>query len=68
MELTKIRELDISALYKELNKTRKDHQVNLMNLKTGKGSNLKQVRNLKKVVARIKTVISEKGKTENEKA
>ena len=68
MELSKIRELDIPALYKELSKNRKDYQLGLMNLKSGKGGDLKRVRTLKKVIARIKTIIFEKGKNNNEKA
>ncbi|NCT55496.1 hypothetical protein GW755_01490 [bacterium] len=68
MEISKIRELGISELYKELGKVRKTQQASVLRLKSGKISELKNKRLSRGVIARIKTVILEKSKINHEKA
>lgn len=60
MELSKIREMSLPELYKEVNKVVKVQSLQKLSLKSGKISELKNTRLTKKTLARIKTVILEK--------
>jgi len=68
MEISKMREMGISDLYKELNKIRKNYNISVLGLKSGKIAELKNKRSSRGIIARIKTVILEKSKINHEKA
>ena len=61
MNIREIREKSIKVLYKDLSTLRKDLVLLKINLKMGKSKDIKQKFILKKRIAQIKTVISEKG-------
>lgn len=68
MNLREIREKNLKVQFKDLRQASKDLTVLDLNLRMGKSKDLKQKKNLKKLIARLKTVISEKGVLKNAKA
>lgn len=61
MNIREIREKTVKLLYKDLATMRKDLVLLKINLKMGKSKDIRQKYLLKKQIAQIKTVISEKG-------
>lgn len=61
MNIRELREKTIKTLYKDLANLRKDLVLLKINLKMGKSKDIRQKHVIKKQIARIKTVISEKG-------
>lgn len=69
MNIREIREKNLKMLFKDLRETYKQLTLLDLNIKLGKSKDLKNKKLLKKQVAQIKTVISEKGVlNQNEKA
>ncbi len=67
MQVKELREKSIKDLYKLLRDSLKELHLLTLNLKIGKSFDIKKKRNLKKTIARIKTVIKEKEVLNNEK-
>lgn len=61
MLVKELREKTIGGLYKELNSVKKELTLLNLNIKLGKVFDLKTKHKLTKQIAKIKTVISEKG-------
>lgn len=70
MILSEIKEKNIATLYKDVAQTTKDLELEKMQIKMGKIKTATRKKYLKKTLARMKTLITIKGKetTKNEKA
>lgn len=69
MNLTEIREKNISELHREFLKLKSDLTQEILNLKIGKTKSLAKKNSIKKTLARIKTIIGQKERSkDNEKA